>query len=297
MKHLFIIVGFVLFPFIFVNGQEKMFPDSMYLEVLMNEEMMQQTDLSPDLNFSIGLTSNNDILLASTNQFYLLRWGEIEATGAYYDEPIHAFGYSPEGFLLVMQGDKLCYIKDTLGTLETLYTLPNIFMNIKSGKENMYIFDSYRNNAGKYGIYVIAKGLKYMKLLDFPQEISDVEEFNDKVLFAAKNKLFELDVINKELNSLASIPEDEIIESITKNTKNNTIYLSTPNSIYSLKDKKLVKIFDDMGGKITYMYNSLLVFYPGRYSLIRIVNFEKNTPEENKIQLLRERNLRRSISK
>lgn len=297
MKQCIIIVSFVLFPFIFVNGQGKMFPDSMYLEVLMNEEMMQQADMSPDLNFSIGLTSNNDILLSSPNQFYLLRWGEIEPTGAYYDDPIRAFGYSPEGFLLVIQNDKLCYIKDTLGTLETLYTLPHPFMGIKSGKENLYIFDSYRNSEGKYGIYVLAKGLKYLKLLDFPQEISDVEEFNDKVMFAAKNKLFVIDVNNKELSSLASIPENETIESITKNTKNNTIYLSTSNAIYSLKDKKLVKIFDDMGGKITYMYNSLLVFYPGKFSMIRIVNFEKNTPEENKIQLLREKNLRQRISK
>lgn len=295
MKHVFITLGLILFPFVFVNGQEKMFPDSMYVEVLLNEEMMNEVDMSPDLNASIGLTSNNSIVLSSSNQFYFLHWGNIEEVGAYYDEPIHAFGYTPEGFLLVVQKNKLCFVNDTLGNLDTLYTLPRENMNIATGKENIYLFDSRTNEEGKYGIYVIAKGQKYLKLLEFPQPISAVEEFNGKVLFASKNKLFSIDINKKEISSLSSIPENEEIQSIAVNEKKNAVYLSSLNEIYSLKDNALIKIFD-VGGEIKYWYNSLLVFYPGKSSLIRIVNFEKNTPEDKKEQLMRELNLRRRIS-
>ena len=295
MKQIITTIGFVLFSFIFVNGQDKMFPDSMYIEVLLNEDMMQSVDMYPDLNSSIGLTAGNDILLSSPNQFYLLRWGEIEPTGAYYDDPISSFSYTPEGFLLIIQGNKLCYIKDTLGTLETLYTLPNEFMTVKRGKEDIYLFDSYNKENNKYGLYVIAKGLKYMKLLDFPEPIEDVEELNGKLLLAAGNKLFSIDINSKEITSLASIPDYKTILSVAVNTENNAIYLSTYNEVYSLKDNNLVKLFDSIGGKLVYLHHSLLVFYPGNYSIVRIVNFDQNSVEDNKRQIEREYNLRQRI--
>lgn len=295
MKHIYLIIGLLVGSVYFANGQEKMYPDSMYMEVLMNQEMMKNVDMYPDLNSSIGLTANNSVLLSSPNQFYFLRWGEITPVGAYYDEPIRAFGYTPEGTLLIIQNDKLCYIKDTLGTLETLYTLPREFMNIKTGKDDIYIFDSFYNQEGKYSIYVIAKGLKYLKLLDFPEQISDVAEYNGKVLFASKNKLFSIDINTKKITSLASVENYEDIQSIAVNEKNNTIYFSSSNGIYSLNDNKMVKIFDGIKGNLTYMHNSLLVFDSGNYSLVRIVNFEKNSIIDNKIRIEREYNLRQRI--
>ena len=88
----------------------------MEFEVLMNSKMLAEDSL--DIRFipSVEITSTQLVLLSSANRFYMLGWGGIVSTGQSISDSISTFAYTPDGYLLMVSRNNLCYI-DSMGKL------------------------------------------------------------------------------------------------------------------------------------------------------------------------------------
>ena len=245
--------------------------DSIRFEILLNSKMIKDAHLDVKFIQSIEIASNKLVMLSSTNQFYILGWGGILAAGPKNTGAISSFTYSPDGYLMIVRNNELCYV-DSAGNLAKLYSLPDQKMGIASGDSVMYAYDR-NNNSQKSALYVISKGGKYKELFVVPFPIRSVAEMNNSILFATENNMFGFNQLNNELKALISLPKDKIIESITV-SPGNMIYFSTNDAIYALKDTSLVIISNKIGGVLKYYIDGLLVFNPEKKYLIRIKGLE-----------------------
>jgi hypothetical protein len=259
--------------------------DSLQLEVLMGSKMLDDIHLKTSFINSLNVTTQGHILLSSANQFYLLGWGGIMPVGEKISGSISSFAYSPDGYLMIVQNNELCYI-DTLDRLARLYELPGNDMGISAGENVMYLYDKNKEKK-EHALYILSKGHKYAKLFVIPTPISSVLEIDRLLLFATENKLFSVNLMNNEIKALVALPqkEDNIV-SIAADTLTGNIYFSSKDAVYSIKDKSVVCISDKFGGTLQYFNDGLLVFKPERKFLIRL-NIERGTasskipPKEN----------------
>jgi hypothetical protein len=220
----------------------------------------------------MSVTSQGHVLLSSINQFYLLGWGGIIPIGEKIAGSISAFTYSPDGYLMVIHDNELCYI-DSADHLASLYELPAAGMGISSGEKVVYLYD--RSTTKKsHALYILSKGHKYAKLLEITTPIISVLETGNTLLFSTENKILSVNLMNNELKTLVALPQKENrILSIAADTSGGIIYFSSQDALYALNDSAAVCISDKFGGILQYFNKGLLVFKPERKFLIHM-NFK-----------------------
>lgn len=246
--------------------------DSLRFEVLLTNKMFNNIQLNDRFSNSIDITSSRLLLLSTSSRFYMLGWGGIDPVGPKVAETISSFAYTPDGFLMIVRNRELCFM-DSLGNVSRLFGLPDKFMGISAGKYVMYVYDQQNSN-NKYSLYVIAKGGKCARLFEVSAPIHSVVEVNNILLFASGSSLFSYDNKKKEMKALIALKRDKEIKSLTANALGNTIYFSTENAIYSLKDSCMLTITNDFGGVLKYYDNGLIVLNPEKKLVIRITGLE-----------------------
>jgi hypothetical protein len=246
--------------------------DSLRYEILLTGKILNNVHLAENLIPSIDFTSNRLVLLSTTDRFYLLGWGGMQAIGQKVTGPVSSFAYTPDGYLMVIRNRELCRL-DSLGNLTRLFGLPNPSMGICSGRNVMYVYDQ-RKGQVRNAIYVLAKGGKYAPLLEVPTAINSVIEAGSVLLFSTENAIYSFNPRSKKLKALLVVNKDKEIKSIAIDTAINRIFFSTGNAIYAVKDSGMVTLNKDFGGVLRYFNNGLLVFNPEKKILIRMVGIE-----------------------
>ena len=247
--------------------------DSLRFEVLLTNKMFSNIQLNDRFTNTIDITSGRQILLSTSNMFYVLGWGGMAPVGPKVSDAISSFAYTPDGFLMIVRNKELCFM-DSLGNVSRLFGLPDKSMGISAGKYVMYVYDQDNSNK-KYSLYAIAKGAKCARLFEVPAPIRSVAEVNNKLLFASGSSIFSFDNSKKEMKALIALKRNIEIKSLTTNASGNTIYFSTENAIYSLKDSCMLTITNDFGGVLKYFDNGLIVLNPDKKLVMRITGLEK----------------------
>jgi len=246
--------------------------DSLRFEVLLTSKMFSNIPLNDKFTSSLDITASRLILLSTSNRFYVLGWGGIDPVGPKATEAISSFAYTPDGFLMIIRNKELCFM-DSTGKISRLYGLPGNSMGISAGKYVMYLYDHFNPN-NKYSLYVLAKESKYTRLFEVPTPIQSLIEVNDKLLFASGSSLFSFDNTKKELKAIIALKKEMEIKSLTTDASGKTIYFSTANAIYSLKDSCMLTITNEFGGVLKYYNDGLIVFNPEKKLVMRITGLE-----------------------
>jgi len=274
-KTILLLAVFSFFPSLFhsVQGQKQLEGiDSLSFEVILTEEMLSNSDLKGRFINSIDITPERLILLSTPDQYYLLGWGGMIPLGTRMTREIQSFAYTPDGLLMTVRGNELCSF-DSLGNLSAMLKLPRQGMGISAGQDVMYLFD--RNPGQKtYPLYIMARGGKYLKLLETPDPVTSVAETDDAVLFAAGANLYSVNPLTKELKLLYKGEENKKILSVTNDRINDIAYFSTAEKVYAAKGSDLAVISEKAGGIIKY-FNGLIVFDPATKLMIRILDLEE----------------------
>jgi hypothetical protein len=248
--------------------------DSLRFEVLLSSKMLNDIHLQANFINSIGITPNRLILLSTNDQFYVLGWGGIAPLGKKFMGNIDGYAFTSDGFLMVISNNYIC-MPDSAVNLSKLIKLPNEGMGISPGKDVMFVYDQNKNQQ-KNALYLIAKGGKYARLFEVTTPINSVVEMNDSILFATENGLFSFNLNSKKIKALAALSRDKEVKSIAVDTSGNSIYFSTNNMIFALKDSGAVMITDQFGGVLRYFNEGLIVFNPEKKFLVRIAGIEDN---------------------
>ena len=184
---------------------------------------------------------------------------------------INSFAFTPDSVLMVIRGNELC-CPDSAGNLSALFKLPHNNMGISSGKYTMYIYDRDNTN-DKSIIYALTGGGRYSKLLDLPSPISSVIEIDNYILFSTRNAVIKYDLQSREMKAIAMLPDGDKVRSLAVNPSDNTIFFSTDQKVFTIKDSTVVMITDKIGGTLRYL-NGLIVFDPESQLLIRFIGVE-----------------------
>ncbi len=275
MRRIILLAAFCFFSPLFqcLQGQKQL-PgnDSLSFEVLLTDRMFSDLDMKSKFINSLDITPERLILLSTPSQYYLLGWGGIVPLGKKMTQEIQSFALTPDGLLLTVRGNELCSF-DSLGTLSAMFKLPRNGMGISAGQEVMYLFD--RNPGQKaYPLYVLARGGKYMKLLETPDPITSVAETDDAVLFAAGANLYSVNPSTKELKLLFTEENDKSILSVTNDRTNDIAYFSTADKVFAVRNSGLGIISEKTGGILKY-FNGLIVFDPATKMMMRILGLEE----------------------
>lgn len=275
MKTILLFAAFFLFSSLFhcVQGQKQLQGiDSLSFEVILTDKMLSDSDLKGRFINSLDITPERLILLSTPDQYYLLGWGGMIPLGKRMSREIQSFAYTPDGLLMTVRGNELCSF-DSLGNLSVMLRLPRQGMGISAGQEVMYLFD---HNPGQksYPIYVLARGAKYLKLLDSPDPVTSVTETDDAVLFAAGANLYSVNPLTKDLKLLYKGEDNKTILSVAYDWTNNVAYFSTADKIFAARDSELGIVSEKAGGILKY-FNGLIVFNPDTRLVIRILSLEK----------------------
>ena len=275
MRRIILLAAFCFFSPLFHNlqGQKQLQgTNSLSFEVLLTDRMFSDLDVKSKFINSLDITPERLILLSTPGQYYLLGWGGIVPLGKKMAKEIQSFALTPDGLLLTVRGNELCSF-DSLGNLSAMFKLPRNGMGISAGQEVMYLFD--RNPGQKaYPLYVMARGGKYMKLLETPDPITSVAETDDAVLFAAGANLYSVNPSTKELKHLFTEENDKSILSVTNDRTNDIAYFSTADKIFAVRNSDLGIISEKTGGILKY-FNGLIVFDPATKMVMRILGLEE----------------------
>jgi hypothetical protein len=275
MKTILLFAALSIFSSLFhcVQGQKQLQGiDSLSFEVILTEEMLSNSELKGKFINSMDITPERLILLSTPDQYYLLGWGGMIPLGKRMTREIQSFAYTPDGLLMTVRGNELCSF-DSLGNLSAMLRLPRQGMGISAGQDVMYLFD--RNPGQKlYPIYVLARGAKYLKLLETPAPITSVAETDDAVLFASGASLYSVNPSTKELKLLFTEGNDKTILSVTNDRTNDIAYFSTSDEVFAIKGSDLGVISEKAGGILKY-FNGLIVFDPATKLMIRILDLEE----------------------
>ena len=245
--------------------------DSLRLEVLLNKSMLKEMPVKGNFVNSLEITSQRLIVLSTQNQFYLLGWGGMAPMGNETISGINSFAFTPDSVLMVIRGNELC-CPDSAGNLSALFKLPHNNMGISSGKYTMYIYDRDNTN-DKNIIYALSGGGRYFKLLDLPSPISSVIEIDNYILFSTRNAVIKYDLQSRDMKAIAMLPDGDKVRSLAVNPSDNTIFFSTDQKVFTIKDSTVVMITDKIGGTLRYL-NGLIVFDPESQLLIRFIGVE-----------------------
>lgn len=250
--------------------------DSLRYEVMLNSGMMDSTLKKERFISAMEISPDKFLTLSTGDKLCLLGWGGISRLGNKIEgNPVSAFAFTKDSLLMAVRNDVLCHL-NSKGDLDTLVRLPRPNMGIAAGKEVMYLFDQYRDDK-QYRLYAFAKGGKYKQLLVSPRPITTVVEMTDSLYLAIGSGVFSYSPQSKELNLVAGFQKESEIQSLSVDSKNGILYIATREGIYARKDNSLVYVTGDFGGGIIRYFNGgLVIFNPVTCDIIRIVNIVKS---------------------
>lgn len=246
--------------------------DSLRFEVMLSNKLLNDKKINTQFIESVEITTGRLIMLSSSNQFYLLGWGDIQPMSRKFSDTISSFAYAPGGLLMVVRNNELCYI-DSLGKLSKLFGLPGSGMQITAGNEVVYLYGQGKGE-NENALYVLAKGGKYKELFVVPSPIRSVVEQGNSILFALENRVLRYNITNKKLESVVFLPDAKEIISVSVDPVSNRVYYATNDAIFALKDTTGIIITDKFGGVLRHYNNSLLVFNPQKQFLVRMSGLE-----------------------
>ena len=118
----------------------------------------------------------------------------------------------------------------------------------------------------------MSQGKRYTKLFEIPTPINAVSEIGESLLFSTGNKLFYLNAGTNTLKAIVSLPQKESkIISIVQDRELNTVYFSSNNAIYAMKDTSIVCISDKLGGVLRLYDKGLLIFNAEKRFLVSLL--------------------------
>ncbi len=252
--------------------------DSLRFEILLTSKMLKDINFSGKFLNTLDITSNNLILLSTNNQFYLVGWGGIVPLGERLAGKISTYAYAPDSLLITVKENEVCRINST-GDLITLFKLPNPGMGISAGRNVMYFYDRTKDQQ-KNGLFVLAQGGNYGKIIELNTPINSVLEVNNSILFSARSAVFKLDTKSRQLKEIVALPADKNIISLAVNQNNGRIYFSTETAIYTFLDSALVTITEKFGGVLRYFKDGLIIFDPEKNLLIRMTGIDDKITTE-----------------
>jgi len=247
---------------------------SVKLDILLNNDMLKEASFDVKLINDIDYTPTGFLLLASTNQFYVLGLGGMPPVFEKTKIGVDAFAVTQSGELWIVSGNTL-YGIDTLGALVNMFKLPISGAGITAGNETniAYLFDrAFQRNKREYVIYQISDKEVNARLLSAPAPILSVFEYENSLLVATENRILCADNYTKIFFELFSLPHEDKIISITGDTFNKSIYFSTQDTIYRVKDGNFEYISTEFGGILKYDGEGLLVFNPEKSLIVRFRN-------------------------
>jgi hypothetical protein len=246
--------------------------DSLFFEVLLTKKMYNDVGLFEKPIQSIDISKSQLISISTSNQFCLIGWGGIKPVGKKSWGTISSFAISPEGLLMAIRNNELCYM-DSLGSLVKLFKLPNQNMKISAGKYLMYVYDG-NTTKEKKAIYAISHGGKYTKLFEISEPINAIAETDNGIYLTCQNAILKYDFKLKTLKTIVLLQNKKEIKSLTIDTINDRIYFATDSIIYTYKNSKSGVISDKISGILKYFGNGLIVFNTENQTLIRIIGLE-----------------------
>jgi len=246
--------------------------DNLRFDIFLSSRMLSDINLNISLINSYVLTENQNILLSTTEQFYLLGAGSIIPFGKKNMGEIIDFALTCDNLLMVVRNNKVCTF-DSTGVLKQLYILPADGMGISPGKHVMYVYNKRMNSEG-FSLYAIAEKGRYKHLLDMPKPILSVTEHGNLVYFASANGIFSYHIPAKSIKGVVSVQENKTIQSFALDTLNNIVYFSTENEIFALHNNIVIPITQEFGGNLKFYMNGLLVFNHKKKYIMRISGLE-----------------------
>jgi len=236
--------------------------------------MLQEASINVIFSNSIDYTPSGFLLLASSNQFYMLGLGGMPPIFNETIIEISAFAVTQDNALWIVSENRLCSI-DSLGNLSFMYDLPIYKAGIVAGNEEnvAYIFDRiFQEEKEEYVIYQVSDTEVYARLLSIPTPILSVFEYETSLLLSTENQILCADNKTKIFFEFFSLPEGNDIISITGDTENHAIYFSTQDTIYRIKEGVFEYICTEFGGIVKYDGEGLLIFNPEKQLIVRFRN-------------------------
>lgn len=262
------------FTFIFLfginNNKSYANNDSLKIEILLTNKILESAGLSDVLIGEMSMTRSNLLVLSTKKQLYLCGWGGLKKLGSQDIGEIRSLAMNQQGGLMIIRNNELCYL-DSVDNLTKFLTLPSNNFKISSGKYCMYLYESGINETNKYSIYILLHGYKYKKLIDLSQPVNTLIEFKNSIYFTNENKIFCYSYETNSIKAIVALPTSNNIRSIAIDSINNQLFISTDKSIYTYKENKLYVFSDKLSGTLMFYENSLIVFDPMTNRLLRIL--------------------------
>ncbi|MDD4661489.1 MAG: hypothetical protein PHF73_12665, partial [Massilibacteroides sp.] len=301
-REMYIFIMCCLFLFCSKGYTQTLPSDSLKMDIFLNESMLKEALINIKFVNSMDYSPTGFILLASSNQFYMLGIGGIHFTFKKTKMKIDDYTVTQDNALLVVSGNKLCNI-DTLGSLSTIYDLPISNAGIISGNNNdvIYIYDrNFQKGKKEYALYKISDIEQHTRLLSVPTPVTSVYEYKADLLLATNNKIICVDNNTKTFFDFFSLPQKQDIISIAGDTINHALYFSTQDTIYRIQNGVLEYVCTEFGGTLMHDGDGLLVFNPEKKLIVRLRNNllypqkikENNIPKINKDNYLSDEKLR-----
>jgi len=289
--HIFIVYFLVLFS---IKGySQELSKDYLKMDILLNKAMLNEDAINIKFINSIDYTPNGFLLLASSNQFYMLGIGGLPPVFKKSEIEIDAYTVTQGNALWVVSGDQLYYM-DSIGALSILYKLPVSKAGIVSGNDvhTAYIYDrTLQKGKKEYAIYR-SSDVQCTRLASTTAPILSAYEYKTSLLFSSVNKIICADEKTQTFFDLFTLPQKQNIISITGDEVNHAIYFSTSDTIYRIKEGKLEYINTEFGGTLKYDGEGLLVFNPEKSLIVRFRNNILYPVADKKPELLPPLNLK-----
>lgn len=192
---------------------------------------------------------------------------------------------------LSMQGENLLFV--TEGWLQTiefgkqvkLLEVPLKKVKMASAKDSLYI--SGVDAAGKAAIFIYIKKKGWQQLLNLPEPIDAMCVSKGRVFYSIGPAIFSFK-IGEKLRMDVALPGFKKIEFIAIDTKNGLLYFSDGKAVYAIEPStnRVILVFNDAGGKLQYVNNSLYLLAKNHFALYQIKNISelltsKNAPVVN----------------
>jgi len=266
-------ISLVLLCISFFCMSQTVINNSILFEILLDSKMSPSLK---NISFvkSMEISPEGFIILSSPDQLYILGHGGMLPLSEKTRRSVNSFTISHEGAIIVIGDNRLHYL-DTIGRIQHIFDLSDSKMEVKAGAEVLYLFGK-NNRRNEYTISALYKGGQYFELFAFQSPIYTVAEYKEFLLLSVENKLILADSKNKSMIELFSMPnKNEKIISIANDLANNTIYFSTYNSIYRIKNQQIELLTNEFCGILNCIGGDLLIFNPQEKFIIKLNNILK----------------------
>jgi hypothetical protein len=247
--------------------------DSTKIDIFMTKTQLSAIDLNINFISSFAVTPNRYIFLSSETALYVLGREGIAPVTSTSQQTISSFTITPDGNLYAIL-DKKLYRLDSANDFQGIIDLPDDKMNLSSGKNALYIYNSkITSEKNKYSIYQLFSTNNYQKIIETPAPINAVIEVEKDIVFSSESKLYCIDIENKAYREIAYLQnQDEKIISIAMDYFTQSLYFASPAAVFRMKDGKVDCVNDQFGGLLQCDEVGLTIFNPAERSIVRIRN-------------------------